>query len=214
MSEGIDKAAAILKNGGLAVLPTETFYALSCNALDTRAVERVFAVKKRPPGKPLPLVIGEVEQLSLLTDSITDLHRKLIDTFWPGPLTIIFQGKPGLPSGARDAQGRVAVRLSSHPDLREICRKIDLPLTASSANSAGKAPVCDIAQLEQHIAASVGIIFPETKRPGGKKPSSIIAPGLLYGSKEELLLLREGAVTKEQLEAAGFSCVGMPQISR
>lgn len=194
-----------MSSGGLAVLPTESFYALSCSALDSKAVERVFKAKGRPADKPLPLVIGDAEQLSLLTDSILDLHERLMAAFWPGPLTLVFQGKAGLPAGVKDAKGRTAVRLTPHHELREICRRAGIPLTASSANSAGKAAVAEVNALEGRIIASADIIIPGRENPRGGKPSTIVAPAGLYGlAEDELLLLREGAVGRGQLEAAGF----------
>ncbi|MEW6327774.1 MAG: L-threonylcarbamoyladenylate synthase [Thermodesulfobacteriota bacterium] len=138
----IQKACSILKEGGLVAFPTETFYGLGADALNEQAIKRVFALKQRDYAKPLLVIIAEKDQLHSLVSDIPAVAEKLMDSFWPGPLTIIFKAKKGLPPLLTGGTDTVGIRISSHPVARSLASTFGLPLTATSANpSGGKNPV-------------------------------------------------------------------------
>ncbi|MFZ5994058.1 MAG: L-threonylcarbamoyladenylate synthase [Thermodesulfobacteriota bacterium] len=138
----IQKACAILKEGGLVAFPTETFYGLGADALNEQALKRVFALKRRDYAKPLLVIIAEKDQLHSLVSDIPAAAEKLMDRFWPGPLTIIFKAKKGLPSLLTGGTGTVGIRISSYPVAQSLASTFGLPLTATSANlSGGRNPV-------------------------------------------------------------------------
>src|SRR3989344_1751354 len=91
--EVLEKAANIIKSGGLVVFPTETVYGLGANVFDEKALAKIFLAKGRPSDNPLIVHISEENQLKELTDEVSELQKKLIKNFWPGPLTIIFKKK-------------------------------------------------------------------------------------------------------------------------
>jgi len=138
----IQKACSILKEGGLVAFPTETFYGLGADALNEQALKRVFALKRRDYAKPLLIIIAEKDQLHSLVSDIPAVAEKLMDSFWPGPLTIIFKAKKGLPSLLTGGTDTVGIRISSHPVARSLASTFGLPLTATSANlSGGRNPI-------------------------------------------------------------------------
>ncbi|MDD5450491.1 MAG: L-threonylcarbamoyladenylate synthase [Desulfovibrionales bacterium] len=138
----IRKACSILKEGGLVAFPTETFYGLGADTLNEQALKRVFALKHRGYAKPLLVIIAEKDQLHSLVSDIPAVAEKLMDSFWPGPLTIIFKAKKGLPSLLTGGTDTVGIRISSHPVARSIALTFGLPFTATSANlSGGKDPI-------------------------------------------------------------------------
>lgn len=140
--EAIRRACVVLKQGGVVAFPTETFYGLGADALDEQALKRVFAIKRRDYTKPLLVIIAEKDQLHSLVSDIPAVAEKLMDSFWPGPLTIIFKARKGLPSLLTGGTDTVGIRISSHPVARSLASAFGLPLTATSANlSGGKNPI-------------------------------------------------------------------------
>lgn len=137
----IEEARSVLEAGELVAFPTETFYGLGADASNKRAVERVFNTKKRARTKPLLVIIRRKEQLADLVTEIPESALKLIDTFWPGPLTIIFKARKDLPALLTCGTETVGIRISSHPVAQALSLAFGRPLTATSANiSGGKSP--------------------------------------------------------------------------
>lgn len=114
-NNGIEKAAEILKNGGLCAIPTETVYGLAANALNPVAVENIFKAKGRPQDNPLIVHISEFEEIYPLVTSVCDKAKLLADAYWPGPLTIILPKSNAVPSVVSCGLNTVAVRMPSHP---------------------------------------------------------------------------------------------------
>lgn len=196
----IDRAVTILRAGGCLIYPTETFYALGCSGLDTRAVERVFCIKSRPLSKPLPLIIGDPEQLGPIASCITPLLSRLMEHFWPGPLSILVPARSHLPRGLVNDRGLLCVRLTSHPGARSLCLGAEAPLTASSANLSGKKPPSSADEIDPDLKRQSDFCFNPLPLPGGGAPSTIVAepePG-------KLNILRAGAIDRETLIRAGF----------
>src|SRR6056297_748292 len=134
----IKKAADLIKKGEVVAFPTETVYGLGANALNSNAVEKIFKAKGRPSDNPLIAHIATKKQLlSLINTDIPVVAEKLIDTFWPGPLTIIFNKSKIVPDITTASLQTVAVRMPSHPVALALIKKAQSPLAAPSANSSG-----------------------------------------------------------------------------
>ena len=131
-------AADILKNGGLVAVPTETVYGLAANALNEQAVSNIFKAKGRPSDNPLIIHIADLEMLNPLVKSIPDKARLLMEHFWPGPLTLIFESSDLVPVSVRGGLSTVAIRFPSHPVIQSLIKMTGLPLAAPSANTSGK----------------------------------------------------------------------------
>ena len=203
-------AAACMALGGLAVYPTETFYGLGCRADSESAVLRVFEAKRRKADMPLPVILGSAEQLELVAAPPPDMADDLsaLAAFWPGPFTLLLPARSGLPEALTGGTGRIALRVSSHPAARALAEACGFPIVSSSANISGRAPVTKARELDPELLASLrpgfdGVLAPPQPNPdpGGGLPSTIAEP---LGSRR-LLVRREGALSLQLLEEAGFS---------
>ena len=138
--QDIERAAAVLKDGGLVAMPTETVYGLAANALDGNAVRRIFEAKGRPMDNPLIVHVAhvaDIARLGLAADFPITAQR-LAKTFWPGPLTIILPKGKVIPDEVSAGLDTVAIRIPSHPDARRLIEASGLALAAPSANTSGK----------------------------------------------------------------------------
>ncbi|MFW6324617.1 MAG: L-threonylcarbamoyladenylate synthase, partial [Desulfovibrionales bacterium] len=126
--------------------------------------------------------------------------EKLIETFWPGPLSLVVPGRGSLPDQVVDSQGQVCVRWSPHPLASFLSRRSRRPLVATSANRNGEEPAKDILQIHHALRKNVDAIVEEPPYPEGGLPSTIIRPV----SEKEVLILRQGVVSPDALKIAGF----------
>lgn len=130
-------AKTLLTEGKLVAIPTETVYGLAANALDEEAALSIFKAKNRPSFDPLIIHIGSADQLSQWVTEIPEDAKKLADTFWPGPLTLLLPKKNVIPEIITSGLQEVAVRVPDHPLTCELLKQLDFPLAAPSANPFG-----------------------------------------------------------------------------
>jgi L-threonylcarbamoyladenylate synthase len=155
LADDLHKAVQVLKQGGVIVYPTETLYGLGVEALNDKAVQRLFLLKERPAGKPISLLIADEKMLARVVDQIPSLARLLMSTFWPGPLTLIFPASPILSPFLTGGTGTIGLRLSSHPLATTLVRELGRPLTTPSANPAGQPPPVRLAEAQAYFGAKV-----------------------------------------------------------
>lgn len=136
-SNDIDIAADIIKNGGLVAIPTETVYGLAANALDGKAVSKIFKAKGRPMDNPLIVHVSCIEEIDKLVSEIPPQAKKLANTFWPGPLTIILKRSNIIPEEVSAGLDTVAIRLPNNDVTRKLIKIAGVPLAAPSANTSG-----------------------------------------------------------------------------
>jgi L-threonylcarbamoyladenylate synthase len=200
-----DAAVAALKRGGLLLFPTETVYGLGCDVLQAQAVAEVFLVKQRVPSMPLPVIVGAVAQLSLLTYAPTDAALALMEMFWPGPLSLLLPARRALPDLLTAHTGKVAVRQSPHPVAQRLCLGLGRPLVATSANISGKASALSADALDPLLLDRVaGFCNGEPAPAGGA--STLVEASERHG-RFQVRLCREGAVCAEVLRKAGFDII-------
>ena len=205
----LDQAVRAVVGGGCIVYPTETFYALGASVGSAQALERVNTVKGRPRSKPLPVIIGDMEQLPLVLGGDSGdwpgfaCAMELMERFWPGSLSIIVPARQGLPSQLLDAQGCVSVRLTPHPQARELCRRAGSPLAATSANVSGDQAVSELALLSPAVCLGADYVLNGDPPPAGGLASTVLRPR----AGREVILYRAGAVPVEELARAGFVLV-------
>lgn len=213
ITSDIADAARCLKQGGLAAFPTETFYGIGCLACRADAVARIYQVKQRPVQRPLPLLAGSREQLAPLV-RLEAAPPGLLDTFWPGALTVALPLRPQAAEALSPAlaaslsrEGLAAVRVSPHPAAAALARLAGGVLTSSSANLSGHEAVRDAEALDPRLLQALDgpcdVVLAAPPRPAGGLPSTIVRPGPLG----LLHVLREGAVPLDALRAAGFRVV-------
>ncbi|MGI6517666.1 MAG: L-threonylcarbamoyladenylate synthase [Bacillota bacterium] len=138
LEEELGEAARVLRQGGTVAFPTETVYGLGGNALDRRAVARIFAAKGRPQDNPLIVHIAQMETLDNIASSVSPEARRLADRFWPGPLTLILPKSDAIPDEVTAGLKSVAVRMPSHPVACALIRAAGVPIAAPSANISGR----------------------------------------------------------------------------
>jgi L-threonylcarbamoyladenylate synthase len=164
--ELINKAVRVIQEKGVIIYPTETLYGLGAHPLYPEAMKRLYAIKGRSEGKPIPFLIKDQEMLASLVAEVPPIGRELIKRYWPGPLTLIFRAKQGLPSPLRGKDGTIGLRISSHPVARGIVEAMDAPLTATSANLAGEEDLIDGEELAQLFGNQVDLIIDGGKVSG------------------------------------------------
>src|ERR1039458_7360155 len=135
--EALGRAAEILRAGGLVALPTETVYGLGANALDAAAVERIFEAKQRPAWDPVIVHISDLAMLDGLVGEVPAAARKLMEAFWPGPLTLLLPRSAAVPDAVTAGRALVGVRMPAHPVALELIRRAGVPVAAPSANRFG-----------------------------------------------------------------------------
>jgi len=196
----IEQAATRIQKGGCIIYPTETLYALGGNALNPEAAAKVCRLKSRPRGKPLPVIIGNIEQLFLLTEWNTREFYGLLDNFWPGPLSILVPGREELPLEIRDNRGMVCVRWSSSYISQQLCLRSAAPLIASSANRDGETPPLIPQDLDPGLKQQVDHVLTQERGDESSKPSTIV----MILDRSRLKVIRQGAVSNKDLEQAGY----------
>lgn len=155
----LEKAAEIIKNGGLVAMPTETVYGLSANGLDEKAVEKIFIAKGRPQDNPLILHIGDISDLDRLVKEIPEPARIIMDKLWPGPLTLIFKKSDLVPDKVTAGGDTVAIRLPNSEIARELIRLAGVPLAAPSANISGRPSPTNAADVYVDLNSRIDIIL-------------------------------------------------------
>lgn len=196
-------SAAILNGGGLLIYPTETFLALGCRYDSPDAVVAVSSAKGRAPEQTLPLICASVEQAQQLVDP-GQIPEQLLSRFWPGPLTLILSPRVPAPRGIANANGKIALRVTSRPEAAALAGAAG-PLTSSSANLHGEAPTVNAAALApgllrrlERICLPFGIFKGNLNGEVAAAPSTIVEPVRLDG-RWRLRLLREGAISARSL---------------
>ena len=198
--EGIRSARTALSQGELVVLPTDTVYGIAADAFNPDAVGRLLAAKGRGRQSPPPVLIPNVETLSALTQEITPAVQKLAEHFWPGALTIVLPAQESLIWDLGETHGTVALRLPADPITLALLADTG-PLAVSSANLHGQpaAVTADAAREQRGESVAVYLDAGPTQ---GKIASTIIDALDSGGDEPRIRVLREGAVSVEQLRAA------------
>jgi len=205
----IRRAAEIIRHGGLVAFPTETVYGLGAHALDTKAVARIYEVKQRPHFDPLIVHIAEYQQIAGLVTEFPPTSQRLVDVFWPGPLTVILPKSQSVPDLVTAGMPTVAIRMPSHPVAQELIKEAQCPVAAPSANLFGTiSPTC-----AEHVRRQLGHCI-DLILDGG--PCSVgIESTIVSFADHRPMVLRLGGITVEQIEAViGSVDVANPSDSR
>ena len=193
-NEGSIKAVAdILKNGGLAAIPTETVYGLAANAFDAEACADIFKAKGRPGDNPLIVHISDLSMLEGIVAEFPEGAKLLAEKFWPGPLTMIMKKSENIPDVTSAGLPSVAVRFPAHPVARAIIDEAKLPLAAPSANLSGSPSPTSFEHCVHDLVGRVDAII------DGGACSVGVESTIISFAGEKPVLLRPGYVTLEQL---------------
>ncbi|MGV4987918.1 L-threonylcarbamoyladenylate synthase [Streptomyces sp. NRAIS4] len=205
---GIEKAAGVLRAGGLVALPTETVYGLGANAEDPAAVARIFQVKGRPPSHPLIVHVGGAEQLDDWVQDVPAMARLLAERFWPGPLTLVLRRGRRVPLEATGGLETVAVRVPDHPVALALLSAFGGGVTAPSANRFGSVSPTTADHVRAELGDAVDFVLDGGPCEVGVESTIVDATG------DAPVILRPGGVSREDLEAVLGCPLAVPSTSR
>jgi tRNA threonylcarbamoyl adenosine modification protein (Sua5/YciO/YrdC/YwlC family) len=181
-------AAGMILKGGVVAYPTETVYGLGANALDKKAVSRVFDIKGRSSDKPLIVLVRNRRQLRALVSEVTPLARALMDRFWPDGLTLVLEASPEVPKGVLGGGTSIALRLSGNRVVQALLDLVRVPITAPSANLAGHSAPLTAEDVQEQLGNRVDLVL-----DGGKAPLAVPST-ILDVRGEPATVLRHGRV--------------------
>ncbi len=133
----IAKAGKIIQNNGVVIFPAKCLYGVATNALNKKAVEKVFHIKQRPLDNPILVLIPNQNMLPDLVTTISKSAQKLMDAFWPGNLTLVFEAKNNIPQLLTAGTGKIGIRIPVHPVAKALVESVKFPITGTSANLSG-----------------------------------------------------------------------------
>jgi L-threonylcarbamoyladenylate synthase len=191
----VEDGIATLKVGELVVYPTETFYAIGADAFSSTALQRLFGVKGREPGRPIGLIAADVAMAFSVAREVPIVSRRLADAFWPGPLTIVMPARDEIAPGLTGPDG-VGVRVSPNAIARALSAGIGQPITATSANLSGEAPASTLENARAALGEKVKVYL-EGGKLTASAPSTVVAV-----NRSGWKMVRVGAISEEQIAAA------------
>jgi len=190
------RAAEILHEGGLVVIPTRHLYGLAVDALNPRAIRRVFAVKQRPLHQPLLILIATRDAVDTYAVDVGPRALMLMETFWPGKLTIILKARPVIPSVLTGGTGRIGIRLAEHAVSRGVVAALQRPITGTSANLSGLPGCRRVEDLHTAVLSAADLVL----------DAGVLKPGrgstVVDVQSTAVQVLREGAVGLEAIRTA------------
>ncbi|MBO5180040.1 MAG: threonylcarbamoyl-AMP synthase [Clostridia bacterium] len=189
----LDEAANIINNGGLVLFPTETVYGIGANAFDNEAVKNIFVAKGRAQDNPLILHISDMEMLDEIVENISELEYKLMETFWPGPFTIILNKKKNIANQATCNGDTVGVRMPSNRIAYELIKRANVPIAAPSANVSGRPSGTNIEDILEELEDKVDYMI------NGGETEIGLESTVVRVIDNEIVILRPGRITKEDL---------------
>lgn len=178
-----------LLEGKIIIYPTETFYAIGCSALSSKAIKKIYTLKKRDTGKPLLVLVNSWKMLEVYIAAISYRQRELLEKHWPGPVTAIFEGVTGLASELNRDQSGIGFRMTSSSYAKEIISLTGIPLVGTSANISGGKEISEVAEAMKVFGKEIDLYINGGTSPGG-------LPSTVVNLKDPLnpVIVRQGAV--------------------
>ncbi|MGO9136118.1 MAG: L-threonylcarbamoyladenylate synthase [Syntrophales bacterium] len=194
----IAEATSILEAGGLVAYPTETFYGLGADGQLEEAIKRIFVIKGRNFKNPISVIVGNAKDVRGLVEEIPKFALHLMETFWPGALTIIFKASPDVSPLLTAGTGKIGIRLSSHAVATALARRLGHPITATSANLSGKHECTSADEVIRDIGDQLDAVMDGGQTLGG------LGSTIIDVTTDPPAILREGAIPKRKLTKSAF----------
>ena len=195
LQDQIQTAVDLLRRGGVVAIPTDTLYGLAADPLDEGAVRRIFRLKGRPAGNPIPLLLSDPEDLYRWAVRIPESARRLTDRLWPGPLTLVLRRSEEVPDVVTGGGDTVGLRVPDHTVPRSISRMLGAPLTGTSANRTGSPGLSTAHAVRRQLSDDVDFVVDGVSGQDGR-PSTVVD---LSGDRPRIL--RRGAVSAAEIES-------------
>lgn len=184
----------VIREGGLVAFPTETVYGLGANALDGNAVKKIFIAKGRPQDNPLIVHVADTESIKLLVKKVPRVAEKLMESFWPGPLTIILEKTDLIPKETSAGLDSVGIRMPSNEIARKLIKMAEVPIAAPSANISGRPSPTDIERCIEDLLGKIEYII------GGERCNVGVESTVVDCTEYPPCVLRPGGITLEMLQ--------------
>jgi len=196
--EALDRAAGLLRRGGVVAFATDTYYALGADPLNAEAVARVLRIKQRGPEVPLPVLVSGPDQADqVLGCRIPPELRPLVDSCWPGPLTLVLPASRMLPPGVTGPGGTVGLRWPAWTAAEDLLRRFGGPITGSSANRSGEGAAIRAGDVFSRLGSDVDMVLDSGDAPGGGE--STVVRWERSGPSAQMQIIREGRITLDQV---------------
>ena len=191
--ELIKEAAGVIKQGGVIVFPTRCLYGLGADAMNPDAVERIIEIKQRPADKPILVLIHSKKQLEMLVEKIPPAANAIMEAFWPGRVTLVFDARGTLPDLLTAQTGKIGVRLPGHPVAAAMLRQVKGPVTGTSANLSGRPGCSRLSDMDRQITGQVDLVLDAGRLQGG------VGSTVVDVTEEPPQILREGQIAASQI---------------
>jgi len=189
---------AFLQSWKIIALPTETVYGLAVDATNDDAVSSLFALKLRPLDKPLTIQLWDIDDISRYANIVDPMEQKLIDTFMPGPLTIVLRKRSAVSDVVTAGREYVGIRIPSHPIALELLQSIDFPLAVPSANRSAETPAKTMSEVQEMFGDSVEYYIPNNQQ------MAHVASTVVQVVNRELVILREGIISLDMIRKSCY----------
>ena len=186
--------AEIIKKGGIVVFPTETVYGIGTNGLDSKAIEKLYIVKRRPFNKPISLLVSNMKMVEYLAEDITELEYKLMEKFFPGPFTIVLKSRKIVPNILTANTNTVGIRMPNATITQKLIEYANVPIAAPSANISGKKSGTNMQDIMKDFEDNVDYFIDNGKSPIGDSSTVVkVINGNIH-------ILRQGNIREEQIK--------------
>ncbi len=197
-TQSIQKASTIIKQGGVIAFPTRCLYGLGADAFNPEAVDRIFKIKQRPTEKPILILIDDPIRLERLVTRVSGTALTIMDRFWPGKVTLVFEARAEVPPYLTADSGKIGVRLPGHPVASSLVRELQGPITGTSANVSGRPGCHQIGDLPPEVTEKLDLILDAGPLKGGRGSTVVDVTGQVPQ------VLREGEVSLQDIIAIGY----------
>lgn len=194
-TKNLKLAANVIKNGGIVIFPTETVYGIGTNGLDSEAVKKLYEVKNRSLTKPISLLVSNFDMINQVAKDITEMEYKIMKNFFPGPLTIILNKKSCVPDILTANGNTVGIRMPDNEIALKLIELSEVPIATPSANISGKPSGTNIEDIKKDFEGKVDLFIDNGKSKIGNGST------IVKVENNEIKILRQGVITKEQIEA-------------
>lgn len=195
--QSIDFASQKLKSGGIGIFPTDTVYGIGCDAFNINSLQNLYKVKQRSLSKPINMLVSTIDMVKTYVKEIHPIEQKLMESFWPGELTIIFDKSKNVPDLLTSGLSTVGIRMPNNQTCLEIIEKLGRPIAMSSANISSNQPDYSFSELLVDFNEKVDFILEDGELKG--VPSTIVKV-----ENNQLKILREGTISVDDIH----KCLG------
>lgn len=189
----LKEPAQIIKKGGIVIFPTETVYGIGTNGLDENAIKKLYEVKQRPLNKPISLLVNNIEMVEKIAKNITEVEYKLMERFFPGPLTIILEKRDIVPDILTSNTNTIGIRMPSGEIAKKLIEFAGVPIATSSSNISGKPSGTNITDIKKDFEGKVDCFIDNGESELGI-PSTVIR--IIDNIPH---ILRQGAISEEEI---------------